>query len=150
MTGEFLFIHSVCVPGQGDGAGVYLYPAAGGQSPQQLVSSSHVDGNVDVFLAKPSWFSDGSGFLFLGGTADTNWRPSLLIDDLSTNEISLLVPAPVGAGLYNVAVSSDTSKVVYCLHNDDGHTDLHLIDLSLASPTDIELTSDGKSCYPSF
>lgn len=149
-SGEFLFIHSVCVPGQGEGEGLYLYPASGGKNPQKLVDSSHGDGGVDVFLAKPSWFSDGSGFLFLGGTADTDWRPSLLACDLTNNTISMLVPAPVGTGIQRVAVSADTSKIVYCLSRDDGREDLHLIDLSLTSPTDVELTTDGKSCHPSF
>jgi len=40
--------------------------------------------------------------------------------------------------------------VVDCLHNDDGREDLHLIDLSLDSPTDEELTTNGKNCDPSF
>ncbi|HEY0469257.1 MAG TPA: hypothetical protein VGC79_33925 [Polyangiaceae bacterium] len=105
---------------------------------------------MDIFLAKPSWFSDGSGFLFIGGTVETDWRPSLLAYDLTADTVSLLIPAPAGTAIYRVAVSPDTSKVVYCLHNDDGREDLHLIDLSLASPTDAELTSDGKSCSPSF
>jgi len=51
--------------------------------------------------------------------------------------------------LRRVAVSPDTSKIVYCLQ-DGGREDLHLIDLSLATPTDAQFTSDGKTCSPSF
>ncbi|HYQ45110.1 MAG TPA: hypothetical protein VER11_24155 [Polyangiaceae bacterium] len=146
-SGEFLFIRSVCVPGQGEGAGLYLYPVNGGKNPQKLVDSTRVDDGVDVFLAKPSWFSDGSGFLFLGGTADTDWRPSLLACDLKLATLSMLVPAAPGTGIQRFAVSPEDSKIVYCLHNDDGRD---LIDLSLDLPTDVELTTGSKSCFPSF
>lgn len=150
VTGDFLFIHSVCVPGQGDGDGIYLYPAAGSDEPQQLVASTRVEGGVDVFLSKPAWLPDGSGFLFMGGTADTDWDVGLLIYDAQEGTISPLVPPPADATIYSVAMSPDGSKIVYCLHDDDGSEDLHLIDLSLESPIDTAITTDGKSCDPVF
>lgn len=151
VTGEFLFIHSVCIPGQGDGAGLYLYPAAGGTNPQQLVSSAHVDGRVDVSLKPARWFLDGSGFLFIGATMETEWRTSILAYDFQENTISLLVPAPPGSAVYGVAISPDSTKLVYCLRSDEGGLeDLHLIDLAESSPTDVAITTDGKSCEPSF
>lgn len=149
-TGDFLFIHSVCVPGQGDGDGLYLYPADGSTSPQQLVPSGRAAGSIDVYLGKPSWLADGSGFLFLGGISETDWRPSLLGYDLGTGNVSLLVGAPEGTVVDAVAISPDSSKLVYCLSTNDGEEDLHLIDLAAASPTDTALTTDGKSCDPSF
>jgi hypothetical protein len=145
---EFLFIHSVCVPGQGEGDGVYLYPAEGSTSPTQIVASRRAEGYVDVFLAKPAWFSDGSGFLFIGGIEETEWRPSLLA--YSGGELTLVVPAPPDTIVEAVTVSPDSSKSVYCLRSDDGRQDLHLIDLTPDEPTDVALTSDGKSRAPSF
>ncbi len=129
---------------------MFLYPAEGGLSPRELVSSAHLDGSVNVFGAKVSWFSDGSGFLFIGGTVETDWRPSLLAYDGTDGAVSLLVPAPEGTAIYGAAISPDASKIVYCLRDDDGPTNLRLIDLDLASPTDVALTTDGKSCAPSF
>jgi hypothetical protein len=58
------------------------------------------------------WLSDGSGFLFIGGTSDTDWSPSLLAYDMKAGTVSSLVGG--------------------------------------ASPTDTAITTDGKSCYPSF
>jgi hypothetical protein len=150
ITGDFLFIHSVCVPGQGDGDGIYLYPAAGSDSPQQLVASTRVEGGVDVYLGKPAWLPDGSGFLFMGGTADTDWEVGLLIYDVQEGTIAPLVPAPANATISSVAMSPDASKIVYCVRDDEGNEDLHLIDLGLESPTDVAITTDGKSCDPAF
>ncbi|OJY20603.1 MAG: hypothetical protein BGO98_04760 [Myxococcales bacterium 68-20] len=150
-TGEYLLIHSVCVPGQGDGDGLYLYPADGGTRPKKLLASAHVNGSVDVFLEKASWLSDGSGFLFIGGTSDTDWNPSLLAYDMKAGTVSAIVVPPQDSTIYSVAISPDASKIVYCLRNDNDSTvDLHLIDVSAASPTDTAITTDGKSCYPSF
>jgi hypothetical protein len=151
VTGELLFIHSVCIPGQGDGDGLYLYPADGSTNPQQIISSTRAADGIDVFLAKPSWFADGSGFLFIGGTADTDWRPSLLAYDGTENKVGMLVPAATGETIYSVSISADASKIVYCVHdNDSGDENLRLIDLSGATATDSALTTDGKSCDPSF
>jgi len=62
----------------------------------------------------------------------------------------MLIAAPAGTAIYGAAVSPDASKLVYCLRDDAGTTDLHLVDLSAAAPTDVAITSDGKSCGPSF
>lgn len=150
ITGDFLFIHSVCVPGQGDGDGVYLYPASGSDDAQQLVSSTRVEGGVDVFLGKPAWLPDGSGFLFMGGTADTDWNVGLLIYDMQEGTIAPLLPPPTDAAITSVTMSGDASKIVYCSRDSDGNEDLHVIDLSLEAPTDTAITNDGKSCDPSF
>ncbi|AKU98697.1 hypothetical protein AKJ09_05361 [Labilithrix luteola] len=150
-TGEFLLIHSVCVPGQGDGDGLYLYPADGSTKPKKLVASGRSAGNVDVFLEKASWISDGSGFLFIGGTSDVDWKPSLLAYDMKAGTVSSLVVPPEGSTIYSAAISPDTSKIVYCIRNDvDSTLNLHLVDVSAASATDTAITTDGKSCYPSF
>lgn len=150
-TGEFLLIHSVCVPGQGDGNGLYLYPADGGTKPKKLLASSRATGGIDVFLEKASWLADGSGFLFIGGTADTDWSPSLLAYDMKAGTVSSLVVPPQGSTVYGAAISPDASKIVYCVRNDANATeDLHLLDLGGASPTDTAITTDGKSCDPSF
>ncbi len=151
VTGDFLLIHSVCVPGQSEGDGIFYYSAEGDTEPTQVIRSSHTDGNVDVFLTKPSWFSDGSGFLFVGGIADTDWRPSLLLYEAESGDISSIVPAPEGTGVRSVAVSPDSSKIVFCLYDTENESsDLHLIDLSAESPTVVALTDDGSSCDPVF
>lgn len=151
VTGELLFIDQVCIPGQGDGAGLYLYPASGGKSPRKIIASAHVDGNVDIFQAKPAWFPDGSGFLFVGGVTETDWRPSLLAYDIKADKISLVVAAPQGAGVQSVALAPDASKIVYCLRqNESNGEDLHLVDLTAESLTDTSITTDGTSCDPVF
>lgn len=150
VTGDFLFIHSVCVPGQGSGDGLYLYPATGSSSPQQLVASTHVEGGVDVFLRTAAWLPDGSAFLFMGGTAETNWRAGLLLYDLQDGAVYSLAAPPENASVYGATVNADATKIVYCVRDDDGKEDLRVIDLSAASPTDTALTTDGKSCDPSF
>lgn len=150
ITGEFLFIHSVCVPGEGAGSGLYLYSADASTAPQQLVASTHEEGGVDVFLSKAAWLPDGSGFLFLGGSAETDWSVAVFIYDMDVGSVVPLVLPPADGGIDGVTVSPDASKIVYCVRNGDGALDLRLIDLGLASPTDVALTSDGKSCEPSF
>jgi Tol biopolymer transport system component len=151
VTGDLLFLDEICIPGQGEGDGLYLYPAGGSTSPKKLVASAHVDGKADVFLAKAAWFPDGSGFLFIGGVTETDWRPSLLAYDMKADKVSVVVAAPEGSGVHSVAIAPDESKIVYCVQQDQGGAeDLHLIDLTAASPTDSAITTDGVSCDPSF
>lgn len=148
-TGEFLLIHSVCIPGESDGDGLYLYPAAGSLTPTQLVASAHVDGNVDVSLVKPAWWPDGSAILFVGGMVETNWAWSLLAYDLTQRSLILIATPPDGSSIYGVAVAPDASKLVYCLRQDDtGAEDLHLMDLTQNPVTDTAITHDGRSCDP--
>lgn len=149
-TGEMLLIHSVCVPGIGTN-GLYLYPAAGGTSPTALVESSRAAGGIDVSLSKPAWFTDGSGFLFVAASADTNWVPGLFLYDATQHTVRLLVAPEAGTSVDSVAVSRDMTKIVYGIwRNADSSGDLHLIDLSVAMPVDVPLTTDGKSFSPAF
>jgi Tol biopolymer transport system component len=149
-TGEMLLIHSVCVPGSGED-GIYLYPADGGTNPTKLVASSRAANGIDIFLGTPSWLSDGSGFLYIGSTAETDWTPSILAYDIAKGTSAMLLPAPAGSSVMNVALSPDGSKIVYCLRNNDtAEHDLHVVDISTSTPTDTAITNDGKSCYASF
>lgn len=149
-TGEVLAIHSVCVPGSGED-GIYLYPTEGGSSPKLLVKSAHVTGNVDVFLQKASWLGDGSGFLFLGGSEETGWSVGVHAYDVTKGTVSPIISPPADSGIWSVAITPDGSKIVYCLYdNNTSKTDLHLFDVTASPPTDTAITSDGKSCYPSF
>lgn len=149
-TGDMLFIHSVCIPGSGTD-GFYLYPEEGSTSPQQLLTSSHASGGVDVYLATPSWIADGSGFLFVGSTEATGWSPAVHLYDMAKGTASTLVAPPDGSTVDGVAISADGSRIVYALRdNQSGTEDLHLIDVSAAEPTDVAITSDGKSRAPSF
>ncbi len=151
VTGDFLFVTQICIPGQGKGAGIYLYPATGSTTPTQIVGSAHVDGSIDVFSAKPAWFPDGSGFAFIGGLAETEWRPSLLAFDGQTGDVSLVAAAPEGYSVDSVTIAPDASKVVYCLrHGADNTLNLHLIDLTATPFTDTAITTDGASYAPSF
>lgn len=150
-TGELLFVRDICIPGQGEGDGLYVYPTAGSKSPKKLVASSRAAGNVDLFLAKAAWYPDGSGFGFIGGVAETDWRPSLLAYDAKTEQISLVVAAPDGTIIERVAVAPDATKAVYCLRqNTSNAEDLHLLDLTTSPPADTAITTDGQSCDPSF
>lgn len=150
ITGEFLLIHSVCVPGQSQGPGFYLYPPNGGTDPTLLVASSRVEGGVDVSLERAAWLPDGSGFLFLGGIADTEWRTSLLLYNGTDNAIIPIVFAPPDGYIDAVTLNGDATKIVYCARDADGNEDLRLLDLRPESPVDTAITTDGKSCDPSF
>lgn len=148
-TGEMLFLHSVCLPGS-SGDGLFLYPPNGGSEPRRVLASSRVSGGVDVFLASPSWVVDGTGFVFVGSTEATDWRPSVMLYNLENDTYSTLVPAPVGAAVWGAAISPTAKKLVYCLHQDSGERDLHYLDLTAQTITDVALTNDGKSCDPAF
>lgn len=151
VTGEFLFLHSACIPGQDVGNGIFLYPETGTTTPTQLVASAHVDGSIDVSLAKPVWFSDGSGFLFIGRVAATEWASSLFSYDAESGDVSLLITAPEGTGIESVALSPDATTVVYTLYTVDTNTrDLRRIDLTADPVTDTALTTDGISRDPLF
>lgn len=145
-TGDMLYIHSVCIPGQGE-RGLYLYPEEGSKSPKQLLGSS--SSGIDVYLATPSWLADGSGFLFLGSTAETNQAPAIFAYDTSAGAATMLAAPPSGSYVRGVAISPDGTKIVYCLET-DSKRDLHLLDVSTAKPTEKAITSDGTSCNPSF
>ncbi len=145
-TGDMLYIHSVCIPGQGE-RGLYLYPEQGSKSPEQVLSSSTT--GIDVYLATPSWLADGSGFLFLGSTAETNQAPAVFAYDVAAGTAGMIVAPPSGSYVRGVAISQDGTKIVYCLET-DSKQDLHLLDISTATPTDETITRDGKSCHPSF
>lgn len=149
-TGDMLFIHSVCIPGSGT-SGLYLYPEGGSENPKQLLASSRTSGGVDVFLETPSWIADGSGFLFLGSTEQTNWTPGVLLYDMAKGTATTLVAPPANGIIDSVTISSDGSTLVYATRNNDtGAHDLHRIDLTLSKPTDTAITTDGKSRRPWF
>jgi Tol biopolymer transport system component len=151
VTGELLFYRGLCIPGQGDGGGLYLYPATGTTAPTKLVDSAHVDGKVDVFLTKAAWFPDGSGFAFIGAIAETDWSPTVLLYDANSTKTFLLAQPPQGSTAYGVAVSTDGTKAVYCVRDDATDAeDLRLLDLAADPITDSALTTDGKSCSPAF
>lgn len=149
-TGQLLFIHSVCIPG-GAGNGLFLYPANGSSTPQQLVASSRASGGIDVSLSTPSWLADGTGFLYIASSADTDWRPGIFLFDLAHATSTLLLPPPADSAIDDVAISPDGTKIVYCLRDyASSSQNLLLIDLVPATPTTTALTTDGKSCSPSF
>lgn len=150
VTGGMLLIHSVCLPG-GGGAGLFLYPPGGSAMPQRLLASSRAAGGIDVSLSTPSWLSDGTGFLFIGGSEATEWRSGIFLFDLARGTATLVLPPPVDTNVNSAAISPDGSKIVYCLRNHVTSTeDLRLIDLTPSTPVLSTLTTDGKSCYPSF
>lgn len=150
-TGDMLLIHSVCVPSVGSGDGLYLYPADGGTSPTQLLAASRAADGIDVSLETPSWLADGSGFVFIGESSATDWRPAIFAYDMGSRAASLVFAPPADSVMGNAAIAPDASSIVYCLQNTTaGSRDLHLIDLSTSPPTDTALTHDGMSCSPSF
>lgn len=151
VTGEMLLIHSVCIPGSG-ADGLYLYPAEGGSNPQMLVASAHVSGSVDVYLETPSWISDGSGFLFVGSTEETNWTPGVFLYDMAEGTTTLVIAPPPDGSIDSVTIAPDGSKLVYTLRKGEEVItyDLHGIDLTASPLTDVAITTDGKSRRPWF
>ncbi|MBX3206542.1 MAG: hypothetical protein KF764_15815 [Labilithrix sp.] len=145
-TGDMLYIHNVCIPGQGE-RGLYLYPEAGSKSPQKLLDSSA--SGIDIYHASPSWLADGSGFLFIGSSAETNQDLAIFAYDASAGTATIVATSPADTYVRGVAISPDATKIVYCLET-DSKRDLHLLDISKAPATDKAITSDRTSCHPSF
>jgi Tol biopolymer transport system component len=149
-TGKVAVIHSVCVPGQGQQDGIYLYDANGGGSPELLVARSST---LDLALATPSWAADGSGFVFIAVTPvpdgdSTRGVRGLFVFDMATREASaLIVPEAPDTRVIDAAAAPDASAIVYCLEEGSSQN-LHLIDLSGAEATDTAITDDGASCHP--
>ena len=130
-TGDMLYQHSVCIPGQGE-SGLYLYPEQGTTTPQRLPGLT----DVDVYLATPSWLADGSGFLFLGSAARTNEPARIFAYDLGAGAATALLTArPV---TYAASRWRRTGRIVYCLETGD-RRDLHVVDATV-SPRRTSLT----------
>ncbi|MDF2693094.1 MAG: putative secreted protein [Labilithrix sp.] len=153
-TGDILFNHSVCTNTQDEG--LFLYPAGGGTAPKKLVAYSYAPDGVAPSLETPSWIGDGSGFVFVGRTTvdrengNSEVAPCLFLYDMAKATASPLVVPPSGAVIASAAIAPDATSIVYCLRDDDANENLHLIDLTASTPTDTAITTDGKSCNPSF
>lgn len=152
-TGEVLFIHSVCIRSADEG--LFLYPKNGGTAPTMLVRARQGAGQVDPSLTPPSWVADGTGFVFVAlasvdrsGTTDT--AQSLFLYDMTTNQTAPLVIPDPDEYVQAAAIAPDASAIVYCLRHGSDAYDLHLIDLTTDPATDSPMTTDGKSCYPTF
>jgi hypothetical protein len=149
-TGKVAIIHSVCVPGQGQQDGIYLYDENGGGTPEVLLGRSN---QVDVMLEQPRWAADGSGFVFIAQTpiqdgSSTRQVRSLFVFDMKTREATpVVVPEKPDTYVLDATVAPDVSAIVYCLQEGDARN-LHLIDLSGDQATDTAITNDGKSCHP--
>ncbi|MBX3192403.1 MAG: hypothetical protein KF819_35760 [Labilithrix sp.] len=149
-TGKVAVIHSVCVPGQGQTSGIYLYDENGGATPELLLGSTNA---LDVMLEAPRWAADGSGFVFIAlaqvpdGNSTRQVR-SLYVFDMKTRKASpVVVPQGPDARVIDATAAPDASAIVYCLQEGEARN-LHLIDLSGAEATDTAITNDGKSCHP--
>lgn len=149
-TGKVAVLHSVCVPGQGQQDGIYLYDEGGGGTPELLFASSN---EADLMLEQPRWAADGSGFVFIAlarvpdGNSTRQVR-SLFIFDMKTRKATpIVVPEGPDARVIDATVAPDVSAIVYCLEEGDARN-LHLIDLSGDQATDTAITNDGKSCHP--
>ena len=152
-TGEVLLIHSACIARADDG--IYLYPKDGGTAPTMLVQAGYGAGFVDPSLTPPSWVSDGSGFIFVGRTevdrgGTTEVSVSLFVYDMESGDIvPIIIPDP-DEDVRAAAIAPDASAIVYCLSHGSNALDLHLVDLTTDPATDSPMTTDGKSCYPTF
>jgi hypothetical protein len=155
-TGEVLFHHSVCVSSADEG--IWLYPASlTGGAPKQLVASTLVTNasQVSTSLNPIGWAVDGSGFLFTGqvqvdrgGTQST--AVSLLLYDMQKGAWLNAVTPPDGLSIFDATVAPDGSAVVYCIVDQNHASNLHVVDLTKSPATDTPITTDGKSCDPSF
>lgn len=146
-TGSVLAVHSVCA---GAKDGLYLYPPTGG-TPQALL----VEGDIRPSLETASWAADGSGFVFVGVQSITVGGQSrtsrgLFAYDMAAKAASpLVLPEDPDTTVDTAALAPDASVIVYCLRRGDAR-DLHVIDLAATPATDAALTTDGKSCNPTF
>jgi Tol biopolymer transport system component len=149
-TGKLAVIHNVCVPGQGQESGIYLYDEDGGGTPELLLARSNA---VDVQPDPLRWAADGSGFVFVALTTvpagdTTRTARGLFVFDMKTRTATpVVVPENPDARVVDATVAPDVSAIVYCLEEGDAQN-LHLIDLSGAEATDAAITNDGKSCHP--
>jgi Tol biopolymer transport system component len=152
-TGDVLFIHSVCI--RSADQGLFLYPKGGGTAPTMLVQAGNGAGEIDPSLTPPSWLPDGSGFVFVGTTSvdrngTTEVVPALFLYDMTANKVAPLVISEPNEYVQAAAIAPDASAIVYCLRHGSDAQDLHLIDLTTDPATDSPMTTDGKSCYPTF
>lgn len=151
-TGDVRLVHSVCVNSQDEG--LFLYPAAGGTEPIQLLTRGYGPDQVDPSLTTASWLGDGSGFIFVGSIdierGDTIDRsPSLLLFDMETLGVTPIIVPEADNYVRSGTVSADGSSLVYCLQHAAG-LDLHGLDLTQDPVVDAPLTDDGASCAPAF
>lgn len=150
MLGGYAFIHTGCEPGAGPD-GVFLYPPDGSAAPTMAVESAHVIGSVEVAPVRPAFYPDGESVFFVGGVAQTEWRPALLLYDVSKKTVGVLLAPPEGAAVDGVAVSRDARYLVFALRDTaDSHSDLRVVDLTAEPLTDAPLTQDGQSYAPVF
>ena len=153
VTGDVLFVHSVCINRADEG--IFLYPKGGGTAPTQLLQAGYGVGYVQPSLTPPSWVSDGSGFAFVGNTdVDRNGSQvtvsAVFVFDTSSGDVTPLVVAEPNEYIRAAAIAPDASGIVYCVSHGSNALDLHLLDLTTEPATDSPMTTDGKSCNPTF
>jgi hypothetical protein len=152
VTGDVLFVHSVCIGSQNEG--IFLYPKEGSTQPLKLVGRGFGAGFVDPSLETASWLGDGSGFIFVASVEVTRGNTtaqasSLFLYEMESGDITPIVVPDEGSYVRSATIAPDGSSIVYCLQTDDAN-DLRLIDLTKNPAPDTALTNDGRSCDPAF
>jgi Tol biopolymer transport system component len=145
--------HSVCSSGL---SGFHLYDGGLSKDGTKLIK----DPNVNDQMGKVAWMPDGSGFFFL---ASTNWDTNndgktdlqgtgLVFYHSKDGKMEGAIP-PLNQGLSfgQYAVSPNSDAFVLCVQNNQKSTfDLYWFSLGQKKSDSKQLTTDGKSCAPSW
>ena len=125
-------------------------------APEFLISEEDLP-DVDVTLSALEWTSSGAGFVFVASGFFEPGGPSgqgVVFADTSTGNIGLLTEVLQDGSVLDATISPDDNSLVYCYSRADaGGTfarDLYLIDSATDPPLREQLTSDGRSCSPSW
>jgi len=153
-TGDgFLAVQSACLAVGHDG--LALYPNGGSTTPTRLVINNGA-GEVDVSITKPSWVSDGSGFMFVATGTFTFGGNNVLLPAAYLYSIAggtfapLVTPPDANTEVLAAALSPDGRFLVECSYRIDTQArDLVLADLRGGLGV-TQLTHDGVSCEPSW
>lgn len=137
--GTLMLDHSTCQ--NDDDEGLFAYPAGG--APVKVLGFGGGNSVTPV-----GWAPDGSGFLV--AVSDVNSVGSLHLYDAATQVATPIVQGTRDVAFVRGAAMMADGKIVYCVRNGAGATDLHLIDTTVTPATDTPLTTDGKSCDPRY
>ncbi len=146
--GSLLAVRSVCTSG---GARVVRFDAMPPQQGTELFSEADLEFWVD--LSDMEWTRDGRGFVFgaYGGSFESD---AIVFLEAATGTLYLAFEAASGQWIEGQDLAPDGKRMVVCVGergaDDEARRDLYLVDLTATTPTATPLTTDGKSCAPSW
>lgn len=145
--GSLVAVQSVCTSG---GARVVRYDSMPPRQGTELFSEADLEFWVD--LSDVEWTRDGSGLIFgaYGGAFESD---AIVYLEAATGTLYLAFEAAPGQWIEGQDLAPDGQRMVVCVGetvNGAAQRDLYLVDLTSTTPSSTALTTDGKSCDPSW